>query len=206
MTALAAHVAAKLCHDFISPAGAIVSGLDLLNDPSAQDMRVEALGLINASARKLVAIVHFARIAFGAANSTERFDAAELKSVLEAMFEHQRATMHWGVEIVTFEKAWARILVNMAYLGGGALPTGGTATVSAREESGRVVIEVAARGPRARLKAEMATGLRGETLTDGLAGQWIQSYWLAQLVADARGELGFETGEELVRLRASLPH
>ena len=50
---LAAHLAARLCHDFISPAGAIMSGLDLLNDPEAQDMRDDALRLIAASSEKL---------------------------------------------------------------------------------------------------------------------------------------------------------
>ena len=51
---VAAFLAARMCHDFISPVSAMVSGLDLLDDPSAQDMRDEALGLIGASARKLV--------------------------------------------------------------------------------------------------------------------------------------------------------
>ena len=50
---LAAYLAARMCHDFISPASAIVSGLDLLEDPTAQDMRDDAMGLIAASARKL---------------------------------------------------------------------------------------------------------------------------------------------------------
>ena len=54
--ALAALIAGKLCHDFISPAGAIGSGLDLLKDPSAQDMRDDAMGLIEASARKMVVL------------------------------------------------------------------------------------------------------------------------------------------------------
>ena len=66
---LATQLVAKLCHDFISPAGAIISGLDLLEDPSAQDMRQEALNLISASAKKMVTLVHFARVAFGAATS-----------------------------------------------------------------------------------------------------------------------------------------
>ncbi|MDQ1155140.1 hypothetical protein [Brevundimonas sp. SORGH_AS_0993] len=57
---LAAFIAGKLCHDFISPSGAIVSGLDLMKDPSAQDMRDDALALIEQSARKMVALVHFA--------------------------------------------------------------------------------------------------------------------------------------------------
>jgi 4-hydroxybenzoate polyprenyltransferase len=64
---LAALIAAKLCHDFISPSGAIMSGLDLLNDPTAQDMREDALGLITDSAKKMVALVQFCRVAFGAA-------------------------------------------------------------------------------------------------------------------------------------------
>ena len=72
---LAAFVAAKLCHDFISPSGAIVSGLDLMRDPTAQDMRDDALALIEQSARKMVALVHFARVAFGAATTSERFTA-----------------------------------------------------------------------------------------------------------------------------------
>ena len=59
---LATWVAAKLCHDFVSPAGAINSGLDLLSDPSAADMRDDALGLITQSATKLLSLIYFCRV------------------------------------------------------------------------------------------------------------------------------------------------
>ena len=62
---LAAFIAGKLCHDFISPAGAIMSGLDLLEDPTAQDMRDDAMGLITQSSKKLVDLLQFSRVAFG---------------------------------------------------------------------------------------------------------------------------------------------
>ena len=75
---LAAFIAGKLCHDFISPAGAIMSGLDLLEDPTAQDMRDDALALIEQSARKMVALVHFARVAFGAATTSTRWSSARI--------------------------------------------------------------------------------------------------------------------------------
>ncbi len=204
-TDLASFVAAKLCHDFISPSGAIVSGLDLLKDPSAQDMREEAMGLIEASAHKMVSLVHFARIAFGAATSAERFDAAELKGVIDGMFAHIRAELDWAVDIQTFEKPAARALLNLAYLGGGALPTGGRASIAARQDPDAVLLAVEARGPRARLKPETATGLRGERLTEGLAGQWIQAFWLSQVVADAGGSLELETDQDLVKIRIRLP-
>lgn len=204
-TDLAAFVAAKLCHDFISPSGAIVSGLDLLKDPSAQDMREEALSLIEASALKLVDIVTFARVAFGAATTAERFDAQELKRALDGVFGHMRAELVWAVGEEILEKPQARALLNLAYLGGSALPMGGQATVALRRDPDALQMAVEARGPRARLKPEMVTGLKGERLVEGLAGQWIQAFWLSQVVAEARGTLDLELAEDEVRIRARLP-
>jgi histidine phosphotransferase ChpT len=202
---LAAQLAGKLCHDFVSPSGAIVSGLDLLKDPSAQDMREDAMGLIEASAKKLVSMVHFARVAFGTASSAERFDQRELEQLTRGVFEHIRPELVWNVSIQTLEKPQARALLNLAQLGGGALPTGGHAVVEAVMEDDAVVMTVTATGPRARLKAEVATGLRGEPLTDGLMGQWIQAFWLSEVVRAAGGRLEHEALEDRVVIKARLP-
>ena len=202
---LAAFVAAKLCHDFISPSGAIVSGLDLMNDPSAQDMRDDALALIEQSARKMVALVHFARVAFGAATTSERFPARELESLVSGMTEGGRASLDWRIHDVEFSKPQARALVNLAYLTVGALPMGGKATIGLRMEEGRMVFEGSADGARARLKPEAVTGLAGERLNEGLAGQWIQPYWLWLTVADAGGRLDVSAEEGRVVLTAAMP-
>jgi histidine phosphotransferase ChpT len=201
-TELASHIAAKLCHDFISPAGAIVSGLDLLKDPSAQDMRDDAMGLIEASARKMVAIVNFARAAFGAATTAERFDGEELKRLTEGMFEHMRAELTWALDVAIFEKPEARALLNLAYLGGSALPSGGQATVAVRKDPTDLWMAVEARGARARLKPE---ALVGERLTEGLAGQWVQPFWLSRVVADAKGTIEVDLDQDFVRIRVRLP-
>lgn len=202
---LAAHVAARLCHDFISPSGAILSGLDLMRDPGAEDMREEALGLIETSARKLVSIVNFARVAFGAASSSEAFDAAELKRLLEGVFAHMRASLEWASDVDLFAKSEARVLLNLAHLGGAALPSGGRAVLAARRDEAGLTVAVESRGARARLKAEMLTGLKGETLSEGLPGEWIQSFWLHRAVSGLGGLLTVELGEELVLIRAALP-
>jgi len=202
---LAAQLAGKLCHDFVSPSGAIVSGLDLLKDPSAQDMRDDAMGLIEASAKKLVAMVHFARVAFGTASSAERFDQRELEQLTRSVFDHIRAELVWNVALPILEKPQARALLNLAQLGGGALPTGGQAVVEAEMADGATIMTVTATGPRARLKAEVSTGLRGEPLTDGLMGQWIQAFWLSEVVRAAGGRLEHETMENRVIIRARLP-
>src|SRR5438128_10346533 len=87
---LAAYLAARMCHDFISPASAIVSGLDLLEDPSAQDMRDEAMSLIATSARKLTDLLSFSRVAFGASASAETFDTRELERLARGVYGHMR--------------------------------------------------------------------------------------------------------------------
>lgn len=203
---LAAYVAAKLCHDFISPSGAIVSGLDLLNDPAAQDMRDDALGLIEQSARKMVALVHFARVAFGAATSSERFSGQELRGLVSGMVEGGRAAMDWRIDDAeSFSKPQARALVNLAYLTMGALPSGGTAVIEARRDEATLVLEGRAEGLRARLKPEAVTGMAGQRLTEGLPGQWIQPYWLWLTVADAGGRLAVETAEGQVSITGSMP-
>jgi histidine phosphotransferase ChpT len=204
-TALASYLSAKLCHDFISPAGAIVSGLDLMKDPSAQDMRDDALALIDASANKLVQIVHFARVAYGAATTSERFDAGELEKLVRETFSQMRAELAWAVDLDTFEKPAARAFLNLAQIAGAALPMGGEATVTARREGDDILMTTHSKGPRARLKAEMLTGLKGEQLNEGLAGQWIQGFWLACVVREAGGRLDVDLGEDTVSLSIRIP-
>lgn len=204
--ALAALIAGKLCHDFISPAGAISSGLDLLKDPSAQDMRDDAMSLIEASAKKMVALVSFARVAFGAATSAERFSGAELGELVAGLTEGGRATLDWKAEDASYSKAQSRALVNLAYLTMAALPSGGTAVVSTRRDGQDLIIEGLAQGNRARLKAEAVSGLAGEALSEGLPGQWIQPYWLWLTAHDAGGTLDVQCEEGRVVLTARMPN
>jgi len=201
---LASLIAAKLCHDFISPSGAIVSGLDLLNDPTAQDMRDDAIALITDSATKMVALVQFCRVAFGAATTAERFTAAELRGLVDGVAAGGRATLDWRLGDGDFTKLQARALVNLAYLNAGALPTGGTATITASREGGTLTIRGVAEGNRARLKPETVQGLAGQPLTDGLAGQWIQPYWLCLTVQQAGGTLVVEAVDDRVTMTARM--
>ena len=204
--ALATLVAGKLCHDFISPAGAISSGLDLLKDPSAQDMRDDAMGLIEASSKKMIALVNFARVAFGAATSAERFSGAELKALVDGLTEGGHALVDWKVEETTYSKPQSRALVNLAYLTAAALPSGGTATISTRREHDQLILEGRAEGNRARLKGEAVAGLAGRPLEEGLAGQWIQPYWLWLTAHDAGGALTTETEDGRVILKIRMPN
>jgi len=202
---LAAYLAARMCHDFISPASAVVSGLDLLEDPSAQDMREEAMNLIATSARKLADLLSFCRVAFGASASAETFDVRDLEKLAQGVFSHMRADLAWAVETPAVNKPGARALLNLAQMAGAALPTGGTARVRAVQEGASVAIAVDAAGPRARLRPEVLAGLQGQPLGDGLHGHWVQAYYVHLLVGDAGGRVFADVSEERIVFAATLP-
>jgi histidine phosphotransferase ChpT len=202
---LAAHLAARMCHDFISPASAIVSGLDLLEDPSAQDMREEAMGLIASSAAKLADLLAFCRVAFGASAAADTFDVRDLETLAQGVFRHMRADLDWAVHTPSVNKPAARALLNLAQLGGAALPTGGTAHVRAAEEGATLVIAVEASGPKARLRPEVLAGFRGEPMGEGLHGNWVQAYYVQLLLKDAGGRVFADVGDEQVTFAATLP-
>jgi histidine phosphotransferase ChpT len=202
---LAAHLAARMCHDFISPASAVVSGLDLLEDPAAQDMREEAMGLIAVSARKLTDLLSFARVAFGASASAETFDVRELERLAQGVFAHVRAELEWKVETAAVNKPAARALLNLAQMAGAALPTGGTARVRAVAEGATLAIAAEAAGPRAKLRPEVLRGLRGEPLGEGLHGHWVQAYYVHLFLGDAGGRVFADVSEERVLFAATVP-
>jgi histidine phosphotransferase ChpT len=202
---LAAYLAARMCHDFISPASAIVSGLDLLDDPSAQDMREEAMGLIATSARKLADLLQFSRVAFGASASAETFDVRDLERLAQGVFAHMRAELEWTVEPPAINKPAARALLNLAQMAGAALPTGGTARIRAVQEAGAIAIAAEATGPRARLRPEVLRGLQGEPLGEGLHGHWVQAYYVHLFLDDAGGRVFADVGEERVVFAATIP-
>jgi histidine phosphotransferase ChpT len=202
---LAATVAAKICHDLISPISAIVSGLDLMEDDQSQDMREEAMNLIAQSARKLAAQLSFARVAFGASASADTFDPRELEKLVRGIYETVRADLDWAVQLEALNKPAARALLNVAQIGAGVLPMGGTARLTAEARDRAMVIGLEARGQRVRMRAETAEGLRGEPVSDGLPGQWIQAYYLYALVKDAGGQVEFSTEDGLASVQVVLP-
>lgn len=202
---LAAAVAAKICHDLISPVSAIVSGLDLMEDDESSDMKEEAMKLIAQSAKKLAAQLSFARVAYGASAAADTFDARDLHKLVEGVFDTVRADLDWQVQAEALNKPAARAILNLAQIGASALPMGGKATLTAGESEGAFVIGLEARGPRARLRPETAEGLKGLALSEGMAGQWIQPYYLHALVKEAGGAVVAAAEIEHVAAQVRLP-
>jgi histidine phosphotransferase ChpT len=164
------------------------------------------MNLIAQSARKLAQALSFARVAYGSSASAETFDPRDLETLTRGIFSHVRADLDWAVQADRLDKPPARALLNLAQIGATALPTGGTARVTVDADGEETVVTLQARGPRARLRAEALAGLNGQPMTEGLPGQWVQTFYLQALVADAGGRIESHIVEELVEISARLPN
>jgi histidine phosphotransferase ChpT len=85
------------------------------------------------------------------------------------------------------------------------MPTGGVATITAVQDGDFQVVGIRGESPKVRLRAEVIDGLNGKPLGEGLAGHWVQAYYLNRLVAEAGGALSFESSEERMSAQARVP-
>lgn len=200
---LAAAISAKLCHDMISPTSAINNGVDMLRDEDS-DLHEEALSMIGDSAVKLGDLLEFYRVAFGASASAEAFDVKVLEGLTARVFTHMRADLDWDIPFETLPKPAAKALINIAQIAGAALPRGGTATIGAQQSDSSIVLTAHSAG-RIMQKGEVAEGLSGRPLGDGMVGYWVQGYYLWCFVTDAGGTLAFEKDEESFSIAVRLP-
>jgi histidine phosphotransferase ChpT len=127
---LAALLCSRVCHDLISPVGAIVNGLEVLDEDKDEETRVFALDLIKKSARQASAKLQFCRLAFGAAGSAgAQIELGDAEKVARGLIEDGKTTIAWNLPRELVPKNRAKLLLNMLLVGGGAIPRGGTLTV-----------------------------------------------------------------------------
>src|SRR5229473_2568791 len=127
---LAALLCSRVCHDLVSPAGAIVNGLEVLEESKDEETKTFALTLIKKSARTATARLQFCRIAFGAAGSvTAQVDTGDAEQVARGFIEDEKVKLTWNLPRVLLPKNRVKLLLNMLVVAGQAIPRGGTLTL-----------------------------------------------------------------------------
>src|SRR6185503_368278 len=169
----AALLVSRVCHDLVSPIGAVVNGLEVLEDETDMAMRADALRLVAASAEQAAARLQFARIAFGAAGSAgAELDLAEVGRILAGLLKGGKVELDWQVQAINWPKDWAKLLMNTVLVASDCLPRGGKVSVETGEAAAPS-FRVRAAGTIARITAEAERALAGES-TATLDGRSIQ--------------------------------
>lgn len=198
----------RLCHDLLSPVGALNNGIELLVDEHDPEMRARCLDLLGESARASASKLKFFRLAFGAAGGfADDVDTREARLAIEGLFGGDgRIALGWMVEEQAISKGALKILLNLVLLAGDALVRGGRLDVGVERHAAGMDIVVRAEGPRTIMDAELKQALLGEAQEDQIAPRAAGAWLVNCLVADGKGTVQVADEEEGVLLfGASLP-
>jgi histidine phosphotransferase ChpT len=184
---LAALLCSRVCHDLISPVGAIVNGLEVLAEEKDEATKQFALDLIAKSSRVASAKLQFCRIAFGAAGSAgAQLDTGDAESIARGFFEDDKTKLIWNPQRVLLAKNRVKLLLNMLLIAGQAIPRGGELTVDALGSGESTGFRVTAAGTNAKIPAAIPPLLTGQAGADGVDAHRIQPFYTG-LLAKACG-------------------
>lgn len=204
---LASLLCSRLCHDLMSPVGALNNGIELLADEQDPDMRDRCLELLSESARTTASKLKFFRLAFGAAGGFgETIASGDSRTALEGLLgPDSRTQLGWMVEDEKLPKDATKVLLNLALIAIDSLVRGGRLDIGAECKNGGVEIAIRAEGPRIALDPMI-----GNALLEGAEGAVearTAGAWLAHSIAtEAGGEIQLSRpSDEVLVIGANLP-
>jgi histidine phosphotransferase ChpT len=205
---LASLLCSRLCHDLMSPVGALNNGIELLADETDPEMRERCLELLSDSAKASANKLKFFRLAFGAAGGFgDEIDTREAHAALSGLYgAEKRIELGWMIADDKLPKGAVKLLLNLAMIAGDALVRGGRLDVGAERQGGAIELVIRAEGPRILLDPKLR-----ETIAQGHSGGDVEARavgaWLAHsLVADAGGTIQLsDPADEVLVIGVTLP-
>jgi len=198
----------RLCHDLLSPVGALNNGIELLADEHDPEMRARCLDLLAESARSSANKLKFFRLAFGAAGGfADVVDTREARGAIEGLFGGDgRIQLGWMVDEPTMSKAALKVLLNLVLIAGDALVRGGSLDIGAERNGAGLDIVVRAEGGRIVLDPELKKVLVGEMSEDDVAPRAAAAWLAHSLVEEGGGTIQVADNEEgILIIGTSLP-
>ncbi|GMM92463.1 histidine phosphotransferase family protein [Qipengyuania sp. MTN3-11] len=206
-TDLAAMLCSRLCHDMLSPVGAMSNGLELLASETDPEMRRNCMELLEQSATISTNKLKFFRLAFGAAGGFgERVPVEEPKALVEALARDKgRIEVEWALGGANLSKPAVKVLLNFAQIALDALVRGGRLDIGAELREGACEIVVRAGGDRIAFDEVIGRALEGSLPAEELSSRTAAAHMIQLLARECGGGLQYALGEDALVLGAVLP-
>ena len=201
---LAALLCSRVCHDVISPVGAIVNGLEMMEDEKDADMRSFALDLIKKSAHTASAKLQFCRLAFGGAASVgATIDTGDAEKVARGLIEDEKVKLTWNSPRVLMSRSKVKLVLNLCLIAAAAVPRGGTIVVTMTGEGDAIAIRVESRSAIIRVASHVRDLLMGQPENGTIDAHGIQPYYTGLVAQSANMVLNMVIEPEMVVLEAN---
>ncbi|MBL4789074.1 MAG: histidine phosphotransferase [Kordiimonadaceae bacterium] len=200
----AALLCSRLCHDLVSPVGAINNGLEILEDEKDASMREAVLDLITASTRQTANKLQFFRLAFGAAGGfSAQLDLREAEKAFNLLLDGSRTVLNWQVTEPSGSKNLVKLVLNVGLVVSECLIRGGTLTIKMDKADDKLHLVVAATGGRVILQDVVKDALLGNLTEADLEPRTAPAYLAARVAEELDGALTVaQEGEESLIVKA----
>jgi len=179
---LAALLCSRVCHDLISPVGAVVNGLEVLEESKDDETKTFAMDLIKRSAQTASARLQFCRLAFGAAGSAgAAIDLGDAQGVARGFLEDGKTKLEWNLPRELLPKNRVKLLLNLLLLSGQTIPRGGTLTVEPVGSGQEMGFRITAAGQNARVPQAVPALVSGEPEAQAVDSHAIQPFYTGLL-------------------------
>lgn len=200
---LAALLCSRVCHDVISPVGAIVNGLEMLEDEKDAEMRNFALDLIKKSAQTASAKLQFCRLAFGAAGSAgAMIDTGDAENVARGLFADDKTKLQWDAARVLMAKNKVKLLLNLCLIASASIPRGGQIHVAITGADEAMAMRVETRGPYLRLASHVQALIEGAPEGDAVDAHCIQAFYTGLVARAVAMQVKVSIDPEVITLSA----
>ncbi|MFQ1700858.1 histidine phosphotransferase family protein [Loktanella agnita] len=191
---LAFLVGSRICHDLISPIGAISNGVELLSLTDG-DTGAE-MELINQSVQNANARIRYFRIAFGAAGPQQPIGRSEVLSILTAIAKGGRFTYYWQIE-GDQERRLVRCALLILQCFETALPLGGDLQINADGDAWVLTAE----GPRITINDDLWGSVKRPGNDFAHSAAQVQFALLPDVIAEAGRTLHLDITSDRITAR-----
>jgi histidine phosphotransferase ChpT len=196
---LAALLCSRVCHDVISPVGAINNGLELLDEGGSGTSDADALDLIRTSALNAAVRLKFARLAFGASGSVgASIDTGEAeKAAKDYAAAEKKTEVTWSGPRAIVAKNRVKLLLNLFLVAYGGIPRGGSVDVMLENPEHHAKFTITIKGRMMRVPAKFVEICSG-TLEEAIDAHTIQPYYTVLLADECGMELSYVVSEDKI--------
>ncbi len=204
---LASMLCSRLCHDLLSPVGAMANGLELLAEERDGEMRGRIVELLEQSAKTSADKLKFFRLAFGAAGGFgEMVPVEEPRALVEALAaNNRRISVNWNVSAATLPKPAVKVLLNLSLFGIEALVRGGNLEIGAEIREGSTEIAVRASGAKIAFDETVGRALDGTLPDSELSSRTAPAALIRKLAENLGGGLQYARTDDSLVMGAVLP-
>jgi histidine phosphotransferase ChpT len=169
----------RICHDLVSPVGAINNGVELIEELGG-DMADDAMSLVGQSSSRAAAVLQLFRLAYGGAGGQENIGLGKAREAASAYLADGKVTLDWQVAQAENGRhtpaGLIKVLLNVVVLAEETLTHGGTVAVAAEGAAPPTRLTVTARGDEVGLSNAAEEALAGTVGSDRLTPRTVHAY------------------------------